>query len=426
MLIICVTISFLASIDYFKRLLDAYRGDYPDKFLSDLMTGKNHAVMHYTSYPNMKGNWTFGDGTYWTEINSFGFRSREFFPRSPDRFRVLVMGDSFVFGYNASQEQTLGSQIEAQLRQMDPRAEVLSMGVASYSGVVYAAGARLYMDFLQPDIVIVALDHSDYHDDLARSKIYDFDQNGCPTHLKAAEEAGQVVNKTQDGKMSMHTAGQVSRTLAFKMVSPIYNFIQTRTEAFQLAHRKEAVTVSVEELAKRPPVTYESLVERGKDDISGLLPTAIANNMIPYSRERARTIYKTTKNAIACVKRHADKAGARTFVLSYPYPWEVNTTDTLEYLSKQDGVSAALDMRGNRLNPELAKEFADAAGAQHINAYPYFEGPARGMYGVRDPHFSPEGYGVLAKAVVDRVGPVYKSWLAGHGGVGQHAAAASH
>ena len=63
----------------------------------------------------------------------------------------------------------------------------------SYSNVRYAALARIYLDYLNPDIVIVAIDQSDYIDDsnYIHSSYFDdyiLDAEGYPYVLKNADE----------------------------------------------------------------------------------------------------------------------------------------------------------------------------------------------------------------------------------------------
>ena len=63
-------------------------------------------------------------------INEQGFRAdRIHAPKPPkERIRVLALGDSFTFGYAVGN----GSDWPAQLERLDPRLEVINMGVAGY------------------------------------------------------------------------------------------------------------------------------------------------------------------------------------------------------------------------------------------------------------------------------------------------------
>jgi lysophospholipase L1-like esterase len=63
-------------------------------------------------------------------INAKGFRGPEVeYARDPQRQRILVLGDSYVWGYGVNQEEIFTEQ----LKQARPDVEVVSLGVSGYS-----------------------------------------------------------------------------------------------------------------------------------------------------------------------------------------------------------------------------------------------------------------------------------------------------
>lgn len=80
--------------------------------------------------------------------NSRGFRDPE--PTFSDRPRIVVLGDSFVWGYDVQQDQ----RFTEQLRTMLPEYDIYNLGISGYGTdqqtILYQDIGRLY----EPDIVI--------------------------------------------------------------------------------------------------------------------------------------------------------------------------------------------------------------------------------------------------------------------------------
>ena len=64
----------------------------------------------------------------------------------------------------------------------------MAVGVSSYSCLRYAMLIKLYLDYLDPDMVVVAIDQSDFKEDNDRAGHYQFDRHGDPEILKNASE----------------------------------------------------------------------------------------------------------------------------------------------------------------------------------------------------------------------------------------------
>jgi hypothetical protein len=101
----------------------------------------------------------FDYGEVVVRTNRAGMREREVeLPKPANRVRVVLLGDSFVFGIKCSEEERLGGRLERYLR--DARTdhsrdvEVLSVGVSSWSLVSEIAYVRRQADRLQPDLVV--------------------------------------------------------------------------------------------------------------------------------------------------------------------------------------------------------------------------------------------------------------------------------
>ncbi len=89
-------------------------------------------------------------------INSRGFRTEEFsLHKSDDLFRILNLGDSFVFGWEVRQEETYGKVLEQSLQEKGQNTEVINAGIPTWN--LEAERNFLLQEGLsyQPDLIVL-------------------------------------------------------------------------------------------------------------------------------------------------------------------------------------------------------------------------------------------------------------------------------
>lgn len=90
--------------------------------------------------------------------NSQGFRDRErAMERTGQAPRVIVLGDSFVWGIGVSYDETFTTLLERALQQTHPGAEVINLGVPGFEPDHYFHLLQRYGIWLRPDVVVLAL-----------------------------------------------------------------------------------------------------------------------------------------------------------------------------------------------------------------------------------------------------------------------------
>jgi len=108
----------------FNRILlyDLYHKKSGEKFLYDPLLGwKNIPGLEFVTY-GKKG-----------KINSKGLRSPEYsYKKEAGSSRVLVLGDSFAWGFGVSDEELFSRVLEKKLREKNPRVEVINGGVSGW------------------------------------------------------------------------------------------------------------------------------------------------------------------------------------------------------------------------------------------------------------------------------------------------------
>ena len=105
--------------------------------------------------PNLQGRMVGGVPV---STNRFGIRERNYaLPKPPGTVRVVILGDSFVFGYGVRSEERLGIHLERWLTErttnFDGPIEVLQIGVPSWTFTNEVAYLRRQLSELQPDLV---------------------------------------------------------------------------------------------------------------------------------------------------------------------------------------------------------------------------------------------------------------------------------
>jgi len=103
-------------------------------------------------------------------LNNAGMRSRDqYTTKAKDKYRIICLGDSFVFGHDVNEDDRLGNQIEKILEELDAtvngkRVEVYSVGVPSWTSVNEATYLSSRMSDYEPDLVFALMLYNDIGD----------------------------------------------------------------------------------------------------------------------------------------------------------------------------------------------------------------------------------------------------------------------
>ena len=123
-------------------------------------------ILHHAQKPGWRGAFVTAEWDTEISINEHGLRDAPLRPRGEVDRRVLIVGDSFAWGYGVEREETFSERLEARLAAEGKRVDVVNAGVISYSPILEWLYLREKGLALDPDLVIVAVDMSDLQDDL--------------------------------------------------------------------------------------------------------------------------------------------------------------------------------------------------------------------------------------------------------------------
>lgn len=144
---IAVVVAAIGVEAWVRITWDDQRGR-PGFYLSDPELGQRLS-------PNYRG-WFAGVPV---QINSLGFRDERDYPleKSPNTFRILVIGDSVTFGHGTRSDTTYPVLLERRLREWKPEVDwqVWNLGVPGYATSQELAYLNRVGERYQPDLVIV-------------------------------------------------------------------------------------------------------------------------------------------------------------------------------------------------------------------------------------------------------------------------------
>jgi lysophospholipase L1-like esterase len=108
-------------------------------------------VLGWSNNPKFKGTLKREEFTTEIEINEFGMRQRNVTKEKPDgKYRIAVMGDSFIWGIGVSDDQRVTELLARDLDNVD----VLNFGVAGYSPLHFYLTVDEVVTF-KPDLVLL-------------------------------------------------------------------------------------------------------------------------------------------------------------------------------------------------------------------------------------------------------------------------------
>lgn len=398
-IILLNTLIIILALEFIFKSKDFFSKNYFEKkknIISYYTNYKFHDFLGYTARKNSSGYdiHYVPNQFFKTSTNSHGFRTKEFYPKKQNKLRIMLIGDSFVYGQNAHDNETIANQLEKKIEQKYPdRAEVLSLGIVGYSGLNYVGIARTYFDFLKPDIIILCLDQSDFQDDQLKNKIYKykFDQNGYPFFI---EKFPEYENISIDNQRNIISVQNKKETLIHKI--KIESSLFERINKLRHYLKKNKLDKEFKTLSKKnfEEVNYKLLDDSQKDDLRSIVQSG---DILPFSVNKSFEEYQLTIKSIEYVVKKAKEINSNIFITTYPYGWFVNKNNSKYYQIKN--FKKIIDFSTNTVFPDLVDKISQNLNVQHLNSYEYFKNLNGKYWGDYDPHFNKDGYEKYAEFI---------------------------
>lgn len=169
-----VGVIFLVLLETVARIFDPFGISYYPKTAAYLDTMIVEEPIGYRNRPNLKGK-------FWgapVSINSLGLRGQEVdLKPAENEIRILMLGDSLVFGIGLSDQYTIPRQLEQQLNGNSEEIvySVINMGVPSYNTEQELIQLQIIGFSLDPDLVLLIFTDNDL-----QPKMWVFDRRASP------------------------------------------------------------------------------------------------------------------------------------------------------------------------------------------------------------------------------------------------------
>lgn len=141
-----------------------------------IRAGIEHPHFHHRLKPYEPYAFTSAEFNAATRTNRYGLRGPDpAVPKPPGVIRVLMLGDSFTFGFPVQDQETFCALIEQGLRTRGYPVEVINGGVSGASPTLHYIALRdQFLDF-EPDLVILWYDLGDLQEDhwFQKNLLYD-------------------------------------------------------------------------------------------------------------------------------------------------------------------------------------------------------------------------------------------------------------
>lgn len=244
-----------------QRTVDRILRDQPPMY-------RAHEVRVRDLVPGFEGRLAEREFDTAVRINSLGYRQPEFSPERKGEIRIVVVGDSFTFGYGVEEDESFVSVMAAELVRCGVRsAQVVNGGVPGRWLDSYYLELKTRLLALDPDVVLVGLFLGN---DLASpdSEAYEWvevDAEGLPVRLRSREtsiEDGRSVSRKPKLRWRLPVArnSQVAQLL-FDSANAIYRSLWPKVRSVDMYEKDYTEhTLATLERAERLIVAMARLV----------------------------------------------------------------------------------------------------------------------------------------------------------------------
>ena len=187
-------------------------GQYNPTLRYTLKTNLHNIRIHYSNQLD-----------YTIDTNKYGFRGEDW-DISPQRKNIIILGDSFAFGWGVQRKEMIGKHLEKELKQLDPSYQVINLAIPGYSINEIIACLELYRNLLKPvaSVYIFCPNDLDGISEPIFPGIYDIEYKPRPDDEKLFQE---MIERNQPGYWSLNRFYRGSYCKAFhaRVIRPLFS-----------------------------------------------------------------------------------------------------------------------------------------------------------------------------------------------------------
>ena len=318
-------------------------------------------VLHHVLAPNFEAVVESGEWAYAVRTNSIGMRDREYGAKASDEFRVLMLGDSFIYGTGVDIEDSFLRHLESLLMKAaaGKRIVVMNGGIEGSGTDRELVYLRTKGQALRPDLVLTGMYPGNDFADNRLGTIIPFDPS-------RAEDA----------------ARSPARTAPRRDASPGFDeWLRSKLQSYKLLREKLYIVAARFGLKTPYLADLGFFAECARGD------------------PRGRLLLDHTVALLRGISEQAARTGARSAVFIIPVRAQVYTE-----LARRPAIYYGLepDDRFLTLPSRLLSEGLAREAVPCLDLLPAFRAAAARsgpLYFERDVHWTPEGHRVAAEAL---------------------------
>lgn len=298
-------------------------------------------------------------------INSLGTRG-PLPPVKPEagRRRILVLGDSFVYGQGVPVDDALPSVLQEKLQ----GPEVINAGIPGYTlGQEYVFYREVLRD-LDPDLVLVGF----FMNDLDETRTLDVRRTPRGVPLVYSLQADAPLRKERRSPSGIR--------------SRLSTWLRSRSLLYTIARKR------LDQLRVRQPHGEAPAGDDGPPEPPSYMHI-FETDPSPDTIER----WEQAWNTLDALQELVARDGGRMLVFYIPATWQISDQAMSEWASYYGRDPAALD-RG--MPQAMLERWARRSGGLFVDLLPHFERHSGGdLYFPYDLHWTPGGHAVAAEAL---------------------------
>jgi len=206
--------------------------------------------------------------TYTIQTNSLGFRTREVQPRQEHEYRILLLGDSMIFGVGVEDPDQIATLLERYMAARHPavRSSVYNYAVPGYNTVQALAVTKTFVPDVDPDHIILGFFTAN---DLIHNAVMGIDDQG---RMVTNQAAIQAIRAEIRSALSVLYHSVVVRIIALPVYMPRLRYqIATRAKIIEASYRRLR---AIQRFAADRDMAFSVVLIHPRDGVAGGLVQA--------------------------------------------------------------------------------------------------------------------------------------------------------
>jgi len=319
----------------------------------------NHDKYNHSASPNFSFYANTGINKlepFVIKINSQGIRESldVKIPKPTGTYRILLVGDSFVFGGKVQFSKMLEESLN-KLNYTGIQFEVINCGTPSFSPILHIARLKHQHLSFDPDAIIYMPDLSDIYDDTHRYKEFAvFDENKNIVRVKGSSRAFRAKRKHK-------------------------RFLR------KWAEKLGVYKSSIRDITTKQKIHLQHIFDHARD---------AENNLSSYTKDELRFTMKLIRQYVESTRQR----GIHLSFVMYPHHSQI-VPENVAYSSDFDGVH-------NRIFEKSVQKFSESSNVPFKSLFDEIEAEAssgKNLYYWNDMHFNNEGMRLVGEALTNWV-----------------------